>query len=888
MTKCGQDSLRSMGEKSIMSERNSSPPPIASKILMRVLPLDESEFLFGDIKEIYKTLRESRGQFFAWLWIWGQVFLSSPRFIYYSTYWRIIMFQNFIKIVLRNIKRQKGYTFINLTGLALGMACCLLIVLYIHSELSYDRYHEHAEQIFRVNTRLEIQQTNLNIASSNHPLGPSLARDYPEVLESVRFRPVYDRTMIEIEDRQFFEDDIMLADNTVFDVFSFKFIRGDRENALARPYTVVLTESAAERLFGSTDPVDKTLRFDNSTTYTVTGIMEDVPPNSHFTFDMLCSFETYYQNNEAIRERWLGDLNNFTYLLLRDPADAAKIDSILPGLVDKHMGRILKAVGGTVEFNLQPMTQIHLNSGVEGEISGQSDMAYVYIFAAVAAFILMIACFNFMNLSTARSAKRAREVGLRKVLGSERKQLIAQFLNESLFHCMIALVIALALVFLALPLFRNLSGTALTVRFQDILWLVPAVFGFVLITGFAAGSYPAFFLSSFQPIRTIKGNLRQGKQKSLFRSILVVVQFAVSITLIIGTIVILNQLRFMKSTHLGFNKEQVLVLQIRDQTIRDSLDVIRSELKKTPGVIDLAASSHVPSRGARRNAVQPDGFQYDESQMVAIMSADPGFLPVMGIELASGRNFDNLHATDDQRTYLINETAARRFGWDDPVGKTILELDGRKEPSKIVGVVKDFHFLSLRMELEPVLIEYNPSAFGFISLRIQPTNISQTLGNIEKTWKRLDPTGALDYFFLDQSFDSQYRSEDRLSTLFSYFTFFAIFIACLGLFGLAAYSVEQRTKEIGIRKVLGSSFSNVIFLLSKEFVRWVLLANIIAWPLAYYAMHTWLQDFAYRTALNVQPFVISAAAALLIAFLTISYQSVKAALSNPVDALRNE
>ncbi|MFC2158209.1 ABC transporter permease [Acidobacteriota bacterium] len=871
-----------------MSKRDLSPPPIASRILKRVLPVEEREFLFGDIKEIYKTMVDCRGRFLAWLWIWGQVFLSSPRFIYYSTYWRIIMFQNFIKIAIRNIKRQKGYTFINLTGLALGMACCLLIILYIHSELSYDRYHENAEKIFRINTRMEIRETNLNIASSNHPLGPTLARDYPEVLESVRLRPVYDRTLIEIENRQFFEDDIMLADNTVFDVFSFKFIRGDRENALARAYTIVLTETAAERLFGSTDPVGKTLRFDNSTTYTVTGIMEDVPPNSHFTFDMLCSFETYYQTNEGLRERWLGDLNNFTYILLQDPADAAKIDSILPGLVDKHAGRILKAVGGTVEFKLQPMTQIHLNSGVEGEIEGQGDIAYIYIFAAVAVFILLIACFNFMNLSTARSTKRAREVGLRKVLGSERKQLIAQFLNESLFHCLIALVLAVALVALALPMFRSLSGSALTLRFQDILWLVPAVFGFVLITGFIAGSYPAFFLSSFQPIRTIKGHLRQGKQKSRFRSLLVVVQFAVSITLIIGTIVILNQLRFMKSTHLGFNKEQVLVLQIRDQTIRNSLNSLRTELKKTPGVIEVAASSHVPASGARRNAILPEGFQIDESQMVAIMSADPGFLATMGIELASGRNFDDLHATDDQRTYLINETAARRFGWEDPVGKTILELDGRKEPCIIVGVVKDFHFLSLRMEIEPVLIEYNPSAFGFISLRIQPANISQTLGNVEKTWGKLDPTGGFDYFFLDQSFDSQYRSEERLSTLFSYFTFFAIFIACLGLFGLAAYSVEQRTKEIGIRKVLGSSYSNIIFLLSKDFVRWVLLANIIAWPLAYFAMNTWLQDFAYRTALDYKPFLISATAALLIAFLTVSYQAIKAGLSNPVDALRNE
>ena len=863
-------------------------PYLASRILRRVLPRSERDYLFGDIKEIYRTLRESKGRLIAWLWIWGQVFLSAPKFIHYSTYWRIVMLHNFIKIAFRNIKRQEGFTFINITGLALGMACCLLILLYIHSELGYDRYHENAEKIFRVNTRLDIRQTNLKIASSNHPLGPSLSRDYPEVLGSVRFRPIHDTTMLEIDDRQFFEDDIMLADNTVFDVFSFRFIRGDRKNALARPFTTVLTESTAERLFGTIDPVGKTIRFDSSRTYTVTGIMEDVPPNSHFTFDMLCSFETFYQGNEAMRERWLGDFNNFTYILLRDPADAAKIESAFPALVEKHMGRVLKALGGRVEFSLQPLTQIHLNSEAEGEIAGQSDMAYIYIFTAVAAFILLIACFNFMNLSTARSAKRAREVGLRKVLGSERKQLISQFLNESLFHCLIALALAVGLVFLALPVFRSISGTALSVRFQDIPWMIPAVFGFVLITGMAAGSYPAFFLSAFEPITTISGHLKSGKHKSRFRSLLVVVQFSISITLIIGTIVILKQIRFMKSTNLGFNKEQVLVLQIRNQAIRSSLDAVRSELRKTPGVIDVAASSHVPSHGARRNAVQPEGFQFDESQMVAIMSADPNFLPVLGIELVSGRNFDDQYGADVQQTHLINETAVRRFGLEDPVGKKILELDGRMKSNTVIGVVKDFHFLSLRMEIEPVLIEYNPAVFGYISIRTQPENISQTMQNIEKTWKRLDPTGAFEYFFLDQSFDSQYRAEESLSTLFTYFTFFAIFIACLGLFGLAAYSVEQRTKEIGIRKVLGSSFPGIISLLSRDFIRWVLLANIIAWPLAYYAMNSWLQDFAYRTVLNYQPFVLAAAAALLTALLTISYQSVKAALSNPADSLRTE
>ena len=799
------------------------------------------------------------------------------------------MLINYIKIALRNLKRHKGYTFINIAGLAIGMACCILIILYIYSELNYDRYHENADRIYRLGTNFDVGKMHAKTAVSNHPIGPTLSRDYPEVLNATRIRPYMPRTLVEYKEKQFFEEKIFYADNSVFDVFSFPIIRGDHKSALVTAYSLLITEDVAKKYFGDEDPIGKILRLNNDSDFSVTGIIKNVPPNSHFTFDMLCSFETLYQHNPEQREKWMGDFNNYTYLLLQENYDFRELEQKFPQLIDKHIGRILKLLGGKVEFFLQPLTNIHLHSNLEGEISGNSDIAYVYIFAAIALFILLIACINFMNLSTARSAKRAKEVGMRKVLGSYRGQLIKQFLSESVTYSFLAFFIALTLVQLALPLFRSLSGTTLNFQFAEISWLVPCLIGFVFLVGLVAGSYPAFFLSAFRPVRVLKGHLKAGTANSRFRSVLVVLQFAISIVLIAGTGVIMNQLHYMKERRLGFNKEHVVVLPIMEGSIMQSIETIKEELKSHTGVVSVAASSSVPGHGvSRHNAFLPEGFELNESQMIGAISIDHNFIPTLDMEVVAGRNFSPEFVTDSSKSALINETAAQEFGWVDPVGKTITELTGNGITKTVIGVVRDFHVESLHKKIEPLYIENEPSGFGYISIRIRPRNVSGTMDFLRKKWKEFGSGGTFDYAFLDESFDSQYRAEERLSTIFSYFTLFAIFIACLGLFGLASFTAEQRTKEIGIRKVLGASVYGIVILLSKEFAKWVLIANIIAWPVAYYAMNKWLQDFAYRINMGVWIFILAGAFALIIALLTVSYQAVKVALSNPVEALRYE
>jgi len=799
------------------------------------------------------------------------------------------VFINYLKIALRNLKKHKGYSFINIAGLAISMACCILIILYIYSELNYDRYHENADRIYRLGTNFDVGKMHANSAVSNHPIGPTLSRDYPEVLHATRIRPYMPRTLVEYKERQFFEEKIFYADNSAFDVFSFPMIRGDQKSALVTAYSLVITEKVAKKYFGDEDPIGKILRLNNDSDFTVTGIIKNVPQNSHFTFDMLCSFETLYRHNPEQREKWMGDFNNYTYLLLQKNYDFRELEQKFPPLIDMHIGRILKLLGGKVEFFLQPLTSIHLHSNLEGEISGNSDIAYVYIFAVIALFILLIACINFMNLSTACSAKRAKEVGMRKVLGCHRGQLIKQFLSESMTYSFLAFFIALTLVQLALPLFRALSGTTLNFQFAEISWLVPCLIGFVFLVGLVAGSYPAFFLSAFRPVWVLKGHLKAGTANSRFRSVLVVLQFAISIILIAGTGVIMNQLNYMKERRLGFDKEHVVVLPIMEGSIMQSIETIREELKSYTGVVSVAASSNVPGNGAsRHNAFLPQGFELNESQMMGAISIDHNFISTLDMEVVAGRNFSLEFVADISKSALINETAAQEFGWVDPVGKTITELTGNGITKTVIGVVRDFHVESLHKKIEPLYIENEPSGFSYISIRIRPRNVSGTMDFLRKKWKEFDSTGTFDYAFLDESFDSQYRAEERLGTIFSYFTLFAIFIACLGLFGLASFTAEQRTKEIGVRKVLGASVYGIVILLSKEFAKWVFIANIIAWPVAYYAMNKWLQDFAYRTNMGVWIFILAGALALIIALLTVSYQAIRAALSNPVEALRYE
>jgi putative ABC transport system permease protein len=799
------------------------------------------------------------------------------------------MIKNYLKSALRNIRRHKGNAFINIAGLAIGMACCILILMYITTELSYDRYHTNSARIYRLGLDANMGGTTVVTPISNVPSAPTLLQSYPEVLDAVRISTVSKRA-VQYEDNVFFENGILYADSSIFKVFTFPMIKGDPNTALKPAYTVVLTEETASRYFGNTDPLGKILKYNNQYDFTVTGVIQNVPKNSHFTFDMLCSFETLYDLDRESMEEWF-NFNLYTYLLLSEGFDYRELEQKFPVLVDKYMGDMLKALGGEINFFLQPLTSIHLHSNLENEIRPNSSITYIYIFAAIGLFILCIACINFMNLATARSSTRAKEVGMRKVVGAERKELICQFLGESLIYSIFSLLIALLFVRLTLPFVESLSGREMSLNLAEMPWLVPSFIGLVILVGLVAGSYPALFLSSFRPAHVLKGNLKAGSANSRLRSFLVVAQFIISICLIIGTGIILRQLNFMKNSNLGYEKRNVIVVDIKDRSMQQSLDSIKSEIQKIPGVLSISSSSLVPGQEPSVQPFIPEGYTEKQAQLMESFTVDHDFFPTLGMEIVKGRNFSPEYGTDSSSAAIINETAAKRYNWEDPIGKTIQvpsDEVGKWQTYTVVGVVKDFHRTSLHSVIAPQIIGNDPSNFDTLAIKIHPENSEGTLRLLREKWKDVDPIRPLEFLYLDALIDRLYGAEERLSDIFSSFSVFAIFIACLGLFGMASFASEQRTKEIGIRKVLGASVPGIVVLLSKDFLKLIVVANIIAWPLAYFGMNKWMENFAYKSGIGLWVFLYTGILAVGIALATVSYQSIKAALLNPVDAIKYE
>jgi len=857
-------------------------------LLSRLISSRRNYGLFGDIEEMYHVVLEERGSFRARLWLGVQILRTIPHAVYNWLYWGFVMFGNSYKVTVRNFRRQKLYSFINLLGLAVGMACCILILSYVHFEVSYDKFHEKANRIYRLTMDGNVANQPFNLATSNGAIGPSLRGTLPEVEDVVRFRRRH-RSSVAYRDELFFEEGILWVDASVFEVFSFPLAAGDPKEALQAPYTAVLTKETAQKYFGSDNPIGKILKIDNQVDYAVTGVVETVPGNSHIDFDILLSFKTLEVVYPERFTRWMGDFDNWSYLLLQEGADPRAVEEKCLPLIDQNMGRVIKLIGGKVVFKLQPLSRIHLHSNLLGDVASRSDILYVYLFSAIALFILLLACINFMNLSTARSAGRGREVGIRKVHGAVRGKLIRQFLEESLIYAFLSLLLAILLVQALLPVFRSISGKELNVPFTEAGWLIPALIGLAVLVGLVAGSYPAFVLASFEPASILKGTPYLGKGKGRFRGILVVFQFAISIVLIIGTGVVISQVHYMKSKRLGFDKEHLLVLRITDDHIRPSIETIKTELLSLPWVKGVGGSSHVPGWGARHNAVLPEGFSLENSQTMGIIHVDHDYLPALGVEIVEGRNFSREFPADAHKSVLINETAAQRFGWSEPLEKFLTELDSQAISKRIIGVVGDFHFMDVRALIEPLMINLSPGEADALTVRLAPGgDLAERLQSLREAWNNVVPSTPFDYFFLDASLESQYWTEDRLSRLFSYFSVLAVFIACLGLLGMAAYSAEQRTKEIGIRKVLGASSSGLVLLLTREMGKFILLANIIAWPLAYWGARHWVQDFPYRTPIHFWIFPVSAALVLTIGFLATAYQSFKAAASDPVDSLRYE
>ena len=808
------------------------------------------------------------------------------------------MIKNYLKIAIRNIKRHKMYSFINILGLAIGIACCLLIMLYIQDELSYDRFHKNADRIYRINTDLKFGGSELHTPITSDMMGQLMKQDYSEVEEYTRIYPYGGRKLVKHGEVYNVELRCFHVDTTFFKVFTFPVLYGSTENALVDPRSVILTESTAKKYFGKADIVGKYIETDDNhgTLYKVSAVIKDVPSNSHFRFDFLFSMkDVKYDWGNFI------SMNFHTYLLLRPGADYKKVDEELVQFNDKyclpyakeHLGiksrEEFEKAGNSILNSLIPITKIHMYSKRTQEMSPTGNIQYIYIYSAVALFILLIACINFMNLTTARSANRTREVGIRKVLGTDKQSLISQFLTESTLTAICSVLIALIAVYFMLPSFSKLAGKDLyfsNIVSRQILFIIILL---PFIVGLLAGSYPAFYLSKFNPAMIIKGKIHSNYRGSKLRSFLVVFQFATSVILIIGTIIIYRQLNYIQNTNLGYQKDQVLVIN-DTYALGSGIETFKNEMLQVPGVKSGTITEFLPTPSARNIEVF-----FKESISVAQngltmqrWKIDYDYLKTMGIQLAEGRNFSQDYG-DNASSVILNETAVKKMGYTNPIDNYIYTRNDNNQLTKykIIGVVKDFHYESFHQDIGPLCLLYGNS-MGHVSFNINMASVANILSEAKSKWKSIAQTIPLSYQFMDESFTNMYRSDENTGTSVLTFSILSIFVACMGLFGLAAFLAEQKSKEIGVRKVLGASVLEIVMLLSKEFAWWVLLANIIAWPVAYIIMNNWLQNFAYKTEINWLVFIISGIVTLLIAFTTVSSQTIKAALTNPAKSIRYE
>jgi len=805
------------------------------------------------------------------------------------------MLKNYIKIAFRNIVRHKGYTFINIFGLATGIICCLLILVYVQDELSYDRYHEKADQIYRIINAGVIRGNQIEIPLVSGPWGPAMVEELPEVLKAVRIKPPDSRWVIEHGEKKFPEKGLYFVDPTFFEVFDVEMVVGNPAHVLDAPYSMVITEEMAEKYFGSEDPIGKIIVGDNWMNFNVTGIMRKHPPSTHMNYDFLVSFETLNRAIDPINKQpYYGDLSEnwqnfriYTYLLLDANADPAAVEVKMRTLIEERLGRMLRIAGVELNPYLQKLTDIHLKSNLEGEIEPTGDESYIYIFSAVAIFILLIASINFMNLSTARSENRAKEVGIRKVVGADRVKLIKQFLGESITFAFLASVISgIAVLFLLGPFNtiaeKNISASSL-INVQTISLLI----GLVIIVGFVSGSYPAFLLSAFRPAEVLSGKKHKGASGGLLRKILVVVQFSISVFLIIGLSVIYSQMGYIKNRPLGYDKENIMAVPLSDPAPRSTYESFKTTLLSKNHVKSVSAASTLPGGLFGIALLRPVGRPPNENLTVQIMTVDYDFIETLGIELHEGRDFSREFTTDLNRALLLNEEAVKQFRFDSGRDKRL--SPGGQIILPVIGVLKDYYFKSLHQKIEPFALSLaTEQAFNWVFIKTTEESMSEVMQFAEQEWRRINPGHPFEYTFVDRENNMMYQSEMKLSRLFSIFTAMAIYIACLGLFGLASFTVVQRTKEIGVRKILGASMGGIFLILSKEYVKWIVLANVFAWPLAYYFMRRWLEGFAYHTSLNIMAFFASGILALFIALLTVSFQTFKAATANPVDSLRYE
>ncbi len=804
------------------------------------------------------------------------------------------MFKNYFKTAWRNIRKNKLFSFINILGLSIGIATCFIIMLYVQDELSYDKFNKNADNIARVVFHANVNGGKIDESVVMPPLAATMKKDFPEVQDATRINDVGTPKII-YNNAVFKDDRFALVDPNVFSIFTLPMIEGDLKTALARPDGLVITQETAEKYFGKADPMGKIIEVntDSNRVFKVTGIIKNIPANSHFHFDMFGSLTSWADSKS---DSWMSS-SYHTYLLLKPGADLKKIEARFPAMVKKYMGPQIQqqmglsleqftSKGNSLGFALQPLKDIHLNSNTSNEFEPGGNATYVYIFGGVAIFMLIVACINFINLSTAGASKRAKEVGVRKVAGSGRFQLIKQFLSESILITFFALFIAFALVQLALPAFNNISGKHLSFDVKPIL----AFIGLGLLVGLIAGIYPAFYLSSFKPIAVLKGKLTTSHKNFSLRSGLVVFQFFISVALIIGTIVVYQQMKYIQNKDLGYNKEQLLTIP-NSYVLGNNEHVFKQQMLQDPRIVNATMSWYKPAGPSNYNNAL--AYPLGNNNLVVDgvdFHVDENYIPTFGMQIVAGRNFSK-DFKSDSTAIILNETAAIAFGWNNTnvVGKTIIRQNsdrGTNVPYHVIGAVKNFNFKSLHEAISPLFMSLEPQ--GGLIFKIKTTDVAGLLATMKKNWNAYNTNEPFTYSFLDDLYNKTYAVEQKTGTVLNIFSLLTIFVACLGLFGLATYTAEQRTKEIGIRKVLGASVKQVTQMLSKEFVKLVLIASIIAFPVAWWAMNKWLQNFAYRINISWWVFAVAGLAALLIALLTVSFQAIKAAVANPVKSLRTE
>jgi putative ABC transport system permease protein len=814
------------------------------------------------------------------------------------------MLYNYLTIAFRSLLRQKSYSFITIVGLALGMACCLVLGLFVRYELSFDRDTPNAEHVYRITATIgrKTENSATTIPNTQFPLALALKAEMPELERVVRVN-ANGSALLAVGDKKFLERRLLYADDGYFQMFPAEFIAGDPKTALSQPQSVVLTEETAHKFFGadSKHALGKTLRIDNGEYLTVSGVIKNLPHNRHLRFNAMVHMQrlvqTWKNSGVNVEEQWFAFTDQSTYLQFRaTTADGTSLAASvlafkqkLPALVERKLGERLKRVGRSLVLDVQPLTDIHVHP-LEGELQPQGSMQTLKIIGAVAVVILVLACINFMNLSTARSTRRAREVGMRKVFGAARWQLVMQFLSESIVVSTLALVLALVLVECALPLVNALFETRLSVGYAANAAQLLVFMGFGLVVGIVAGTYPAVVLSGFAPVRVLKGAFVRSSTGAALRKSLVVVQFSISIMLLVGTIVIVRQLEYTQNKHLGFAKEQLLTLQLpTDSAFGTRRESMKAALKAIPGVVAVAGADYVPGDdGNSQNPVGLQGAPADKSILVKRFYVDEDYLPTVGLSVATGRNFHAAMPTDASEGYLLNESAVKALGLEKPLGTRLRWYGGARTNGTVIGVVKDFHFESLHNAISPAIFIVSKEDLWRFVVRLNTNDVSATMAQIERVWEQFAPHGVFDYAFVDANFAKLYQSEQRIGRIVTVFAGLAVLIACLGLFGLAAFSAEVRTKEIGIRKVLGASMASIIGLLSQDFLKLVLIAIVVATPLSYYLASRWLEEFAYRVELSVWMFVLAAAVAVVVALLTVASQSWRAARFNPVHTLRSE